>query len=81
MHSSRMRTVSAAVAVFPGGEGGVCSRGVSALGGVCSQEVSAPGGGGSVVSQHALRQTPPRADRHTPCKKHNLHNFVADGKN
>ena len=38
--------------------GDVCSRGVSAPRGVSALgEVSAPGGG--VVSQHALRQTPP----------------------
>ena len=48
---------------------GVCSRGVSALGGVCSWGVVSSWGGGcqlpggsalwGVVSQHALRQTPP----------------------
>ena len=38
---------------------------------------SAPGG---VVSQHALRQTPP-VDRQTCCIEHNLRNFVPDGNN
>ena len=64
MHSSRMRTGRSLIVcrcVLLGG-GCVCSGGVSALGGVCSGGVSALGGGvcsGGVVSQHALRQTPP----------------------
>ena len=54
--------------LLPGGacSGGPAPRGVSALGGVCSGEGLLPGGcllGGvcsqGVVSQHALRQTPP----------------------
>ena len=52
------------------GRGCLLPGGVSALGGgvcVCSWGVSASGG---VVSQHALRQTPPplRVDRYTPVK-------------
>ena len=53
------------------GGGGVSAPGVSALGGVCSMGVPAPWGvpapGGGVVSQHALRQTPPM-DRQTGVK-------------
>ena len=63
---------------------GVCSQGwgVSALGGVsaprgiCSRGVSAPRG---VISQHALRQTPPpREQNDKQVQKYYLgHNFVA----
>ena len=65
MHSSRMRTgrsLTAYRSLLPGGGG------VSARGGVCSQEGGVCSGGvcsggcllgGVVVSQHALRQTPP----------------------
>ena len=74
MHSTRMRTTG----LFPVSPsmhcswGGVCSQGVSALGrGVCSWVVSAPGGvsapvfaAGGLVSQHALRQTPPCEQNH-----------------
>ena len=69
MHSSRMRTVRSSGRILGrGGGGGVCSggsapRGVSAPSGcLCSGGVSALGGClllGGVVSQHALRQTPP----------------------
>ena len=78
-------------------EGGVCSQGVSALGGVCSgggvcSRGSAPRGClllggclflGGVVSQHALRQTPPPVNRitHIPVKTLPWPNFVAAGKN
>ena len=58
--------------------GGVClwgvsaSGGVSALGGVCCRGVSAPRGcllrGVYVVSQHALRQTPPPCGQTHTCK-------------
>ena len=61
------------------GGGGVCSGGVSAswggclLWGVCSRGVSALGERGvcswGVVSQHALRQTPPPVDRITDACK------------
>ena len=66
LHSSRMRTVrngSRLLRGIPGpgggglpgpGGGGVCSRGVCSRG-YLLRGVSAPG----VVSQHALRQTPP----------------------
>ena len=58
---------------------GVCSGGgVCSMGGACSMGVPAPGG---VVSQHALRQTSPPHGQTDRCKKHNLRNFVADGKN
>ena len=50
---------------------------MSALGGVCSQRgVPAPGG---VVSQHALRQTPPPPWTDRRLQKHKIRNFVADG--
>ena len=54
----------------PGGvcSGGVCFRGCLLRGGVCSQGgVSAPGGSAprGMVSQHALRQTPPLVNRMT----------------
>ena len=60
-------------------QGGVCSWGVSAPWGcvcprgVCSRGcmllgVSAPGGVGAVVSQHALRQTPPMDRITDSCK-------------
>ena len=73
--------------------GCVCSGGVSDVGGVCSGGVSAPRGSapggsypggvcsGGLVSQHALRQTPP-INRITDISKNNLgHNFVAAGNN
>ena len=69
--------------------GGVCSRGCLLLGGVCSWGgVSAPRGcllqGVSalgVVSQHALRQTPPLlTESQTPVKTLPLPIFVAVGK-
>ena len=71
--------------------GGVCS-GVSALGGVCFRGLSTPGGwgcllwgvsaSGGVVSQHALRQTPPCEQNDKQVQKYYLgHNFVAAGKN
>ena len=75
--------------------GGVCSRGCLLLGSVCPQEGlllgggcsgrcllqggSAPAGEGGVVSQHALRQTPPRGQ--TPVKTLPCPNFVAGGNN
>ena len=75
MHSSGMRTsrllaVSPSMHCSGGAllQGGVCSGGVSAPGDVCSGAVSARGDGdllqlgggeGGLVSQHALRQTPP----------------------
>ena len=75
MHSSRMRTgrsYTVCWSLLPGGgvcSGGVCSQGGGCLllgGGVCSWGGclvggSAPGGCllGGLVSQHALRQTPP----------------------
>ena len=71
MHSSRMRTVRSSDRISGGG---VCSWGVSAPGGCLLWGVSAPGGClllGGVVSQHALRQTPPPdppVDRQTPVK-------------
>ena len=63
--------------------------GVSAPGGVLSQGGSGPGGGGClllgggwVVSQHALRQTPPCEQNDRQVQKYYLgHNFVAAGKN
>ena len=62
MHSSRMRTVCSSVRISEGCllPGGVCSvgGGVSAPMGVSAPGGSAPGEG-VVVSQHALRQTPP----------------------
>ena len=68
--------------------GGVCSWGEVWYGGVSGPGgVSAPGGrsgmGGSWsqggISQHALRQTPPPVDRHTPVKILSWPNFVAAG--
>ena len=51
--------------------------GVSAPGGVCSGGVSALGG---VVSQHALRQTPPCEQNDRQVQKYYLgHNFIAAG--
>ena len=59
---------------FQGG-GGVCLEGV-----VCSAWVCSWGGG--VVSQHALRQTPPPwTESQTPAKTLPWPNFVAAGKN
>ena len=74
--------------LLPGGvcsQGGVCSGGCLLPGGVC-WGVSAPGGsalggcllGGVVVSQHALRQTPPCEQNDRQVQKYYLgHNFVA----
>ena len=63
MHSSRMRAVRSS---------GRPRGGVSATGGCLLPGKSAPGGcllwGSGVVFQHALRQTPPRVDRHMPVK-------------
>ena len=66
--------------------GGVCSRGVSTLGGcllpggVCSGGVCSRGRG--VVSQHALRQTPPAVNRMTNrCKNIVLATIAAGNKN
>ena len=86
MHSSRMRTgrsLTVCWRLLPGGGG--CSGdgsglgGVSALGGACS-----PRGcllpWGVVVSQHALRQTPPLwTESQTPVKTLPWPNFVAAG--
>ena len=63
MHSSRMRPVRSSDRISGGGvcSGGVCSREVSTPGG-CLLGSVCPGGcllRGGVVSQHALRQTPP----------------------
>ena len=59
MHSSRMRTghsLTVCWSLLPGG-GVHASRGAMLPGGVCAS--------GGVVSQHALRQTPPPVDRIT----------------
>ena len=73
----------------PAPRGCVCSWGVPAPGGVCSQGgvcfrgghlVPGGSGPGGVVSQHALRQTPPVNRMTDGCKKHNLCNFIADDK-
>ena len=74
--------------LIPGGLwfGGVSApRGVSALGGVCSREVSAWGMSaprGGVISQHALRQTPPpsKTESQMPVKTLPWPNFVVAGK-
>ena len=47
------------------GGGGGSVRGVCSGGGLSASGGSA---GGGVVSQHALRQTTSRVDRHTPVK-------------
>ena len=74
MHSSRMRTIRRQWPYLRGGvcsQGGICSGGCLLWGGGCvlwgegvgeglsPPGVSAPQGVGAVVSQHALRQTPP----------------------
>ena len=80
MHSSRMRT--GLIDRMPGGGGAVCSGGcVCSQGGVCSGGVCSRGGvlgeGGVLVSQLALRQTPPPpVDRITDaCKNITLTQF------
>ena len=81
MHSSRMRTCRSLTISWsllpgrggsqvPGGES--APRGVSPPRGVCS---------GGVVSQHALRQTPPLTESQTPVKTLPWPNFVAAGNN
>ena len=65
LHSSRIRTARALTtspSMLGGFHGG--SRGVPGPGDVCS--------GAAVVSQHALRQTPPYEQNHTHLWKHNL---------
>ena len=48
---------------------GVCfSGGGSPSGGVLHPGGGSPSRGGGMASQHALRQTPPPVDRHTPVK-------------
>ena len=69
MHSSRMRTartLTVSPSMLQGGwsaaGGGLLLGGCLLLGGVCSQGVSAAGrvsAPGGLVSQHAVRQTPP----------------------
>ena len=75
---------------FPGGSvcsrGGVCSRGVCSQGGCLLQGGLLSGGGGvcsrgDVVSQYALRQTPPPCEQNDKqVQKYYLgHNFVTAG--
>ena len=87
MHSSRMRTVRNSSRLLEGGAssgglsapGGVPAPGGSAPGGLPAPGGSAPGGcllpGGGVVSEHALRQTPPPHGQSHRCKN------IADGNN
>ena len=94
MRTARVLTVSPSILCM----GGVCSGGCLLLGrgvcpqggvsvawGVCCQGVSAAGGVSAprgVVSQHALRQTPPPwTESQTHVKTLPCPNFVAGGKN
>ena len=77
MRTARALTVSPSM-LFGGG---VCSRGggVCPQGGVCSGGVCSRGG---VVSQHAVRQTPPLwTESQMPVKTLPCPNFVAGGNN
>ena len=62
--------------LLPGG--GVCQRGCVPEGdvpegrGMCQTGGSGPGGMGCVVSQHALRQTPPTVNRMTTKSSKNI---------
>ena len=82
LHSSMMRTARL-LPVSPSmhySGGGVCSLGVSGPGGVWSQGGCLVQGG--VVSQHALRQTPPVKRMTDRCKNITLpQTSFAGGKN
>ena len=78
MHSSRMCTVRNSSRLLGGvpGPGGCTCWGVPGPGGTWSQ------GGVSARGVPAQVLTPPPVNRMTDrCKKNNLRNFVADGKN
>ena len=67
------------VGCVPSATVAVCLRGVPARGGSAPEGLPAPGGvpapGRGVVSQHALRQTPPPCGQSHRCKN------IADGNN